>query len=87
MDDLTVAEAIKLKEKLTNDVDSTLDKPLEYHSRTYQILPPETSQVQKQLNYLSSYANTNEMKINVKKTKLMLFNTAKKHDFTPSMKI
>ena len=27
------------------------------------------------------------MKINVKKTKVMLFNTAKKHDFTPTMRI
>ena len=27
------------------------------------------------------------MKVNIKKTKVMLFNTAKKHDFTPALKI
>ena len=46
---MTVAEAIQLKASLTNDDEDILEKPLEYHSRTNQILPPELSQVQSQL--------------------------------------
>ena len=87
VDDLTVAEAINLKNKLTNDDDDILEKPLEYHSRTNEILPNESSQVQKQLSELNAYATENEMRINIKKTKVMLFNTARKHDFTPTFMI
>ena len=87
VDDLTVAEAIYLKSSLTNDDEDTLEKPLPYHSRTNQILPTEASKVQKQLNDLIDYANENEMRLNKKKTKVMLFSNAKKYDFTPVMKI
>ena len=87
VDDLTVAESIDLKDKLTNDDKIPLEKPVPYHSRTNQILPPEVSKVQKQLEELEQYASDNEMRINIDKTKIMLFNTAKKNDFTPTLKI
>ena len=73
--------------KLEIDDDNTLVKPVPFHSRTNQILQPEQSQVQKQLDDLNQYANENEMKINQIKTKIMLFNTAKTNDFTPTIKI
>ena len=84
VDDMTVAEAIHLKSSLTNDDEETLDKPLAYHSRTNQILPADVSKVQKQLNDINEYAIVNEMKVNKKKTKIMLFNNAKNNDFFPS---
>ena len=87
VDDLTVAEAIKLKTVLTNDDEEKLEVPLTYHNRTNEILPPDESLVQKQLSEISKYVEENEMKVNIKKTKVMLFNTAKKHDFTPALKI
>ena len=37
------------------------------------------------MNRLSLYAEENEMQINSKKTKLMLFNTSKKYDFMPKV--
>ena len=83
VDDLTVAEAINLKRTLINDDEERLVKPLTYHNRTNQVLQNERSKVQKQLNDLDEYAQENEMRVNRKKTKVMLFNTAKKQDFTP----
>ena len=87
VDDLTMAEAIYLKESLTNDDDDKQVKPLTYHNRTNQVLQNERSKVQKQLNELNDYAHENEMRVNKKNTKVMLFNTAKKHDFTPAFTI
>ena len=84
VDDLTVAEAIRLKNSLVNEEDEMLDKPLTYHNRTKQVLPYEASKVQKQLEEIREYAALNEMKVNHRKSKAMLFNTSRKHDFTTS---
>ena len=43
--------------------------------------------MQAQLSELAVYANTNEMKINQNKSKVMLFNTSYKNDFTPELEI
>ena len=43
--------------------------------------------MQAQLGVLANYANTNEMKINQTKSKVMLFNTLYKNDFTPELEI
>ena len=51
------------------------------------MLPEEASKVQKQLDTLERHAVKNEMKINKKKTKTMLFNTARSKDFSPKLKI
>ena len=81
VDDLTIGEAIDLKKVLKTD--HTLTKPLEYHNRTEHVLNKEDSKVNKQLEDLVTYSRENEMKINKEKTKIMLFNTAKKRDFSP----
>ena len=85
VDDLTVAESLKLKESLVNDDEEILDKPLTYHNRNNQVLPQLLSKVQSQLEDISEYALENEMKVNHKKSKAMLFNNAKNHDFTPAL--
>ena len=77
VDDLTLAEALDLKKCLVSDSENSFVKPLNYHNRTEHKLPPQQSQVQDQLHKLQEYAKVNEMKINVKKTKSMLFNTAR----------
>ena len=87
VDDLTLAEAIKLKSVLVVENNSGLERPLEYHKRTEQTLKPEDSQVQEQLNELTAYAEQNEMKINQEKSKVMLFNTSYKNDFQPQLEI
>ena len=87
VDDLTIAEAVKLKNVLHVENDNAWARPLEYHNRTEQVLQPEDSQVQAHLCELSQYAETNQMKINHKKSKVMLFNTSRNNDFRPQMKI
>ena len=87
VDDLTVAEAILLKETLVEDEANILESPLTYHDRFELVLPEAASKVQKQLEKIETHAKDNEMKINKKKTKAMLFNTSKTKDFTPKLKI
>ena len=84
VDDLTIAEAVDLKTKLKNDDENTLDLPLTYHNRTKHLLPAENSKVQQQLDEIVKYTKENEMKLNKKKTKVMLFNTAKSKTSLPN---
>ena len=87
VDDLTIAEALKLKNVLNVENNLRWERPLKYHNRTEQTLNPENSQVQAQLGELAAYANVNEMKINQDKSKVMLFNTSHKNDFSPELEI
>ena len=84
-DDLTVAEALNLKEKLENVPDKTWEAPLNFHNRTKYVLPTHESKVQERLYKLHDYAIDNEMKINIEKSKVMLYNTAKPRYFSPKM--
>ena len=81
VDDLTIGEAIDLKIVLVTNEE--LEKPLIYHNRTEHMLPKDKSEVYKQLHELVQYSEENEMIINKGKTKFMVFNTARKRDFTP----
>ena len=85
VDDLTIAEAIKLKDKLVPAPDRPL--PDNYHARTGHALPRENSEVFKQMLATNQYAEDNEMKINFKKTKMMLFNNGRNMDFMPEFQI
>ena len=49
------------------------------------ILPKEKNVLQAQMDRLSTFTTENEMQINSKKTKVMLFNTSKKRDFQPEI--
>ena len=74
VDDLTLAEAINLPKTLVSVPDSERPLPDMFHSRTGHVLPNEKTSVYKQLVKTMEYADQNEMKINFKKTKVMLFN-------------
>ena len=83
VDDVSLAEAVNLKELGTVPVDKR-PQPDPFHARTGHVLEPEDSKVFKQLVRTQKYAVENGMKVNPKKTKLMLFNPAKSIDFLPS---
>ena len=85
VDDLTIAEAIKIKAqiKLSEDPNPTLPTP--FRLRTGHVLPPEQSLVHKEVQNLLAYANAHEMQINTRKTKLMLFNPSRTVDIQPEM--
>ena len=48
-----------------------------YHAYTGHVLPPTNSEVYNQLKKTEEYSTMNEMKINYKKTKLIVFNPCK----------
>ena len=60
-------------------------RPLAYHDRTGHVLADSQSEVQKLLLELNSYVDQNQMKINQKKTKVILFNNSRKFDFPPQL--
>ena len=86
VDDLLLAEAIDLKAKLTPSEENR-PRPDCFHGRTGQQLPNENSHLFKQILETRKYATINEMKVNAKKTKLMMFNPAKGLDFMPDFKL
>ena len=85
IDDLTLTEAINLREKLT--VNSNPAHPLNYHERTLHELPETNCKTQQKLDEIVKFASENEMVINSNKSKVMLFNKAIKYDFMPTVKL
>ena len=85
VDDMTLAEAINLPEKLVQIPSSERPQPDAYHARTGHVLPPVKSQVYQQIISTEEYARVNEMKINYRKTKVMLFNPCHSIDFQPEL--
>ena len=81
VDDLTIAESFNLKETLMPNPGRPLPDP--YHARTGQKLISEKSQVYAMMEDIQQYANENEMKLNLSKTKFMLFNPTHSYDFIP----
>ena len=85
VDDMTVAESLNLKKQLVPNPNINQGRPLEYHNRTEQSLPESVSQIVPLLNDILDYTNNHKMKINSDKSKVMLFNTARKNDFQPQL--
>ena len=83
IDDLSELEAVELKKQLIDDP-VRRPFPLNYHERTQQILP-SGSILQKNLKNIETFTNNNQMKINPKKSKVMIFNKSRKHDFPPEI--
>ena len=59
VDDLTIAEAINLRNVLNVEPEDRLERPLNYHQRTEQTLKEDSSQVEHQLEKVHQYAITN----------------------------
>ena len=87
IDDMTAAEAINLKQTLVQNPDPNPPRPLQYHDRTGLVLPEGFSQVQSMLDELDVFTEKNQMKINHKKSKVMLFNKSRNYDFMPKLKL
>ena len=83
VDDLTLAETVNLPEKLVLLKDSERPLPDCFHARTGHA----NSAVQEQLVKTMEYAEQNEMKVNIKKSKVMLFNPCRSVDFMPKLEL
>ena len=87
VDDLTLAEAVNVKECVLPNPDPNPPRPLSYHDRTQHVLPTDQTPVQQELNRMVQYFTDNQMRINADKTKVALFNTARNYDFMPQLTI
>ena len=81
---MTVAEN-SLRENLNFVPDSVRPLPDTFHAKTGHVLPIKESQVFKQLKRTEEYCDKNSMKINKKKTKVMVFNPCTAWDFLPEL--
>ena len=78
VDDMLIAESIKMKEQLDTIPIENRQLPDAFHARTGHYLPLENSKVHSQLIQTKKYAENNQMQLNLKKTKLMLFNPGRR---------
>ena len=80
-----MAEDINLPSKLVSVPEHVRPMPDMYHARTGHVMPDREvhSRVLQQLRRTKQYADENEMKINFKKTKMMLFNPCTSIDYLP----
>ena len=87
MDDLAIAESVNMGAQLTAVPVQNRPLPDTYRARTGHKLETSESQVFDQLRKVQEYAVTNKMKLNLAKTKLMLFNPCRTKDFMPEIEI
>ena len=87
VDDMTLAEAMRLKNTLIPNPDPCPVQPLAFHYRTLHTMPDGGCEMQDQLYKLLEYCEENQMMINGNKTKVMLFNTSRNYDFMPKLSL
>jgi hypothetical protein len=87
VDDLILAESIDMTNQLYQVPITDRPQPDTHRARTGHVLKTEESKVLKQLQKTKLYADENKMKLNLGKTKLMLFNPCTSKDFMPEMMI
>ena len=80
-------ESLNLRDYVISDPDPSPPQPPQYRCRTAHLLQPEKTQMQKELNKLSDFSVNHEMSINKQKSKVMIFNTARKFDCLPNLSI
>ena len=85
IDDLSMAEAINLREKLVENPDPNPSRPFTFHDRTNHVLPPGACLLQEQLDSLQKYCQENQMQINKNKCRVVIFNPHKKYAGTPKL--
>ena len=87
VDDLALAETINMNTQLSSVPLTERPQPDVFRARTGHQLETESSLVYRQLKQIQNYAEVNKMKLNVPKTKLMLFNPCRTKDFMPEMEL
>ena len=76
-----------MKEMLDSVPIEARPQPDTYRARTGHTLQLAKSRVFEQLDKISEYATSNGMRLNYKKTKMMLFNPCTSQDFMPSFSL
>ena len=84
VDDLSLAESVDMS-SLSHVPRDLRTQPDMYRARTGHVLQIHNSRVYQQLLETQNYAKRNHMKLNLDKTKLMLFNPCNSKDFMPEI--
>ena len=87
VDDMTQCVSINLKHAAVLNPDQTTDLPRQYHERTGHVLKEENNVIQQEVDKLKVYVQENKMVINEAKTKIMVFNQARKVDILPKVRL
>ena len=87
VENLTMAESLILKDSVKTVPITDRPHPDPYHARTRHALIPNKSKVYSQIMEVNKYANTNEMKLKLDKTKFMIFNSCSSIDCMPTFSI
>ena len=87
VEDLTLAESLILRQSVVSSLTTERPPPDQFHSRTGHSLIQAKSKVFEQIIAVHKYSKENDMQLNLKKTKFMLFNQCKTIDFQPSYTI
>ena len=87
VDDLALAEGINMEKQLNHIPVDLRPQPDTYRARTGHELRVETSRICDQMNQIQAYAEKNRMRLNLDKTKLMLFNPCTSRDFMPEVRV
>ena len=82
VDDTTVGECVQLEKMLIKNSEEVIG-PRNYHDRHGWRL--QDSKLQERLNQIKEYVQIYDMKVNIKKTKIIPFNFSKKYDFQPKI--
>ena len=83
VDDLTVAESLLLRDIVTPVSITDMPQPDQYRPRTGHPLIQDKSKVLSQITVIKDFAQHNEMKLNLKKTKCILFDACTSINFLP----
>ena len=78
-------ESFNLQKTLVDDLDRPL--PDNFHARLGLKLPLKKSKVYEQLEKIEEYAEANQMRLNSRKSKFMIFNPTEKYDFEPRYEV
>ena len=84
VDDGSVAVSVNLRKSL-NPAPNSQPRPLNFNERTCHVLTPANNLLQYILDDTEKFAIENKMKINPKKTKIIMFNKSRKYDFPPQL--
>ena len=88
IDDASLAEACDLESDLVPKEENSLVRPLTKRERYELTIPSSQNKTLSELTRMIDYAKLHFMKINPKKTKVMLFNPERRHlGFKPELAI
>ena len=85
VDDCSLTDPIRLPEKLVLDTRPKIIGPAQFHNRTGHMLPKQQNTMQSELDNLNEYCRLSKLTMNQEKSKSLLFNRARKHDFSPEL--